>query len=104
NLFIKVLKPGTGKVHPTPADTISVAYTGWTSDGKMFDSSRGETVTFPLNRLIPGWIEGIQHMVVGEKVRMWIPAELAYKNNPSAPQGQLCFDIELRKIETGATP
>jgi peptidylprolyl isomerase len=67
----------------------------------MFDSSiaRGEPVTFGLNQVIPGWTEGVQLMVEGEKTRFWIPEELAYKGRPGAPQGMLVFEIELLKIE-----
>jgi peptidylprolyl isomerase len=67
----------------------------------MFDSSvsRGQPATFPLNRVIPGWTEGVQLMVVGEQRRLWIPEELAYKGAPGAPQGMLVFDIELISYE-----
>ena len=64
---------------------VEVHYSGWTTDGKMFDSSvtRGEPATFPLNGVIPGWTEGVQLMVVGEKTRFWIPGELAYDSRPA---------------------
>ena len=67
----------------------------------MFDSSvaRGEPIEFPLNAVIPGWSEAVQLMVVGEKRRVWIPEELAYKGAPNAPQGMLVFDIELLEIK-----
>ena len=70
-LATKVLQPGTGKEHPTADDLVTVHYTGWTTDGKMFDSSvvRGTPSTFPLNRVIAGWTEGVQLMVIGEKRR-----------------------------------
>jgi peptidylprolyl isomerase len=100
----KVLQPGTGAAHPEPTDLVTVHYTGWTTDGQMFDSShmRGEPATFPLDRVIPGWTEGVQLMVVGEKRRLWIPEELAYKGRPGAPQGMLVFDVEL--ISAKAAP
>ena len=62
--------------------------------------SRGEKISFPLNQVIPGWTEGVQLMVVGEKRRFWIPAKLAYGENPQggAPAGMLCFDVELFSI------
>jgi len=99
-LASKILKPGTGKAHPTATDKVTVHYTGWTTDGKMFDSSitRGTPATFPLNRVIPGWTEGVQLMVEGETRRFWIPVELAYNNRPGAPAGMLVFDVELLKI------
>ncbi len=98
----KVLQPGTGSVHPGPTSSVTVHYSGWTTDGRLFDSSvmRGRTATFPLNRVIKGWTEGLQLMVEGEKSRFWIPAELAYGNNPGGgrPGGLLVFDVELFSI------
>ncbi|HET9212954.1 MAG TPA: FKBP-type peptidyl-prolyl cis-trans isomerase [Thermoanaerobaculia bacterium] len=99
-LASKVLTPGTGTEHPMPADLVKVNYTGWTTDGKMFDSSvaRGRPVVLPLNRVIAGWTEGLQLMVVGETRRFWIPAKLAYEGKPDKPQGTLVFDVELLDI------
>ena len=96
-LASKVIEPGTGKTHPAKADLVTVHYTGWTTDGKMFDSSvsRGKSTTFPLDRVIAGWTEGVQLMVQGEKRRFWIPGQLAYDGQPGRPQGMLCFEIEL---------
>jgi peptidylprolyl isomerase len=101
NLASKVLQPGTGMRHPRPNSRVLVHYTGWTTDGKMFDSSvaRGEPIAFGLNEVISGWTEGVQMMVEGEKRRFWIPAQLAYEGK-SGPQGTLVFDIELLKIES----
>ena len=100
-LSTKVLQPGTGQRHPRASDTVVVHYTGWTTDGKMFDSSvqRGQPAEFALNRVIRGWTEGVQMMVEGEKRRFWIPEELAYKGAPGNPQGMLVFDIELLDIK-----
>src|SRR5581483_3435880 len=97
---------GTGDKHPGAEDIVTVNYTGWTTDGKMFDSSipRKSPATFPLNRVIPGWTEGVQLMVVGEKRRFWIPQELAYKGQPGAPAGMLVFDVELLSIKEGPKP
>jgi peptidylprolyl isomerase len=99
-LAYKVLKPGINARRPTAASTVTVHYTGWTTDGKMFDSSvtKGEPATFPLGNVIKGWTEGLQLMAVGEKTRFWIPQELAYKGE-SAPYGMLVFDVELIKFE-----
>ncbi len=96
----KVIKPGTGTVHPTKNSTVTVHYTGWTTDGKMFDSSveRGQPASFGLGDVITGWTEGVQLMVVGEKTRFWIPEKLAYKGE-RAPFGVLVFDIELIAIK-----
>jgi peptidylprolyl isomerase len=99
-LASKVLTPGTGKDHPGPSDLVKVHYTGWTADGKMFDSSvsRNRPVVLPLDRVIIGWSEGLQLMVVGEKRRLWVPAKLAYEGKPDRPQGMLVFDVELLEI------
>lgn len=99
-LSYKVLTPGSGTVHPTAESTVQAHYSGWTTDGNMFDSSimRGKPLSMPLNRVIPGWTEGVQLMVEGEKTRFWIPEELAYKGAKGAPAGMLVFDIELIKI------
>ncbi|HBQ16556.1 MAG TPA: FKBP-type peptidylprolyl isomerase, partial [Myxococcales bacterium] len=81
----------------------TVHYTGWTTDGAMFDSSvtRGSPATFPLSRVIRGWTEGVPLMVPGEIRRFWIPAALAYGDNPrpGAPRGMLVFDVELMDIQ-----
>jgi peptidylprolyl isomerase len=88
---------------PTERDTVTVHYRGWLDDETEFDSSygRGEPISFPLNGVIPGWTEGVQLMVVGEKTRFWIPGNLAYDNSPrpGAPKGMLVFDIELLSIK-----
>jgi FKBP-type peptidyl-prolyl cis-trans isomerase len=96
----KVLTEGTGGRHPRPSSSVTVNYTGWTTDGKMFDSSvtRGQPMTFQLDSVIPGWTEGVQLMFEGEKARFWIPEDQAYKGK-SAPYGALVFDIELLKIQ-----
>lgn len=102
-LASKVIKEGSGKEHPKATSTVTVHYSGWTTKGELFDSSvvRGEQISFPLNQVIPGWTEGVQLMVVGEKRRFWIPANLAYGENPGggAPGGMLVFDVELFKID-----
>lgn len=108
-LASKVLTKGTGKDHPNPEDRVKVHYTGWSKDGKMFDSSvvRGEPTEFPLSGVIKGWTEGVQLMVTGEKRRFWIPGALAYGDKPSmpgAPTGDLTFDIELLDITKGVKP
>jgi FKBP-type peptidyl-prolyl cis-trans isomerase len=95
-LASKVVKAGTGKTHPGKSDLVTVHYTGWKTDGGMFDSSvlRGKPATFPLDRVIAGWTEGVQLMVEGEKRRFWIPEALAYKGQRE-PKGMLVFDVEL---------
>jgi FKBP-type peptidyl-prolyl cis-trans isomerase len=105
-LASKVLKEGTGKDKPKATDTVKVHYSGWTTDGEMFDSSvtRGEPTSFPLNQVIKGWTEGVQLMVVGEKRRFWIPEGLAYGPvvpDSGRPGGMLVFDVELLEIGAG---
>ncbi|MFK7990161.1 MAG: FKBP-type peptidyl-prolyl cis-trans isomerase [Sandaracinaceae bacterium] len=97
-----VLQPGEGTRHPSATDRVEVHYSGWRSeDGEMFDSSvtRGRPAQFRLNGVIPGWTEGVQLMVEGEKRRFWIPGNLAYEGRPRGPQGMLVFDVELLSIQ-----
>jgi FKBP-type peptidyl-prolyl cis-trans isomerase len=98
-LAYKVLKEGVGGRHPRPTGEVTVQYTGWTADGKMFDSSvvKGQPATFAVDGVIAGWTEGLQLMFEGEKARFWIPEKLAY-GGKSAPYGMLVFDVELIKI------
>lgn len=95
-----VMRPGDGNARPTASDRVTVHYTGWTTDGEMFDSShtRGEPATFPVNALIPGWTEGLQRMTVGEVTRFWIPQSIAYGGQVGGPRGMLVFDVELIAI------
>lgn len=97
----RVLAEGTGTEHPTRMSTVTVHYSGWTTDGELFDSSvrRGSPSTFRLDQVIRGWTEGVQLMVVGERRRFWIPGALAYDGVEGRPQGTLVFDVELLAIE-----
>ncbi len=100
-LASRVLSKGSGTEHPVATSVVTVHYSGWTTDGKMFDSSvvRGNPATFGLNQVIPGWTEGLQLMVVGETRRIWIPEDLAYKGRAGRPAGMLVFDVELLEIK-----
>lgn len=98
-LQFEILVSGEGDT-PSAEDDVTVHYTGRLLDGTVFDSSveRGEPVTFPLSRVIPGWTEGLQLMPAGSKYRFWIPAELAYgEKAPAAigPNQVLDFEVEL---------
>ena len=101
-LASRQLEAGTGTTHPGPRSRVLVHYSGWTTDGRMFDSSvaRGEPIAFGLYQVIAGWTEGVQLMVEGEKRRLWIPEHLAYGGRPGAPAGMLVFDVELIRIES----
>ncbi|HBC20662.1 MAG TPA: peptidylprolyl isomerase [Porphyromonadaceae bacterium] len=98
-----VEKEGTGE-SPKATDEVTVHYTGRLLDGTVFDSSvsRGEPATFPLNRVIPGWTEGVQLMKEGGKYMFFIPSELAYgaQGIPGAipPHSTLIFEVELIKV------
>jgi peptidylprolyl isomerase len=99
-LAYKVLRAGSGEVRPTRGSTVVVHYSGWTTDGVLFDSSVArEPATFGLRDVIRGWTEGLQLMTVGEKTRFWIPAKLAYGNEKGKPQGMLVFDVELLEVK-----
>ena len=99
-IYYKVLKTGNcdGK-HPTPRSIVTAHYTGWTINGKKFDSSRaGVPVASRLSELIEGWIIAMQQMCVGDKWEIYIPAELGYGkfSQPGIPGGStLIFEIEL---------
>lgn len=104
-LMYKVLTPADGE-KPKETDTVEVHYKGTLTDGTQFDSSydRQQTATFPLNRVIPGWTEGVQLMTVGSKFQFVIPPELAYgeQDTPSIPANStLVFDVELIAIDNG---
>jgi peptidylprolyl isomerase len=98
--YLVLERKATGKKKPRKDSEVEVHYTGWTTDGKIFDSSvvRGVTAKFPLDRVIPGWTEGLQLMRPGQRFRFWIPEELAYKGMEGSPQGMLVFDVELIAI------
>jgi peptidylprolyl isomerase len=112
-LAFKVLKKGKGKSHPGKFDTVTLRYTGWTPDGRMFDSSEshGQVLVVPLNHTIYGFAEGAKLMVAGEKRRLWIPAKLAYgeegadvERAPRQPLGDLVFDVELVSFKKAPEP
>jgi hypothetical protein len=100
-VFYRRLVTGKSGRKPSAGDTVVVHYTGWTTDGRMFDSSlkRGQPARFSLRSVIPGWTDGLQVMAVGDKVRFWIPEELAYKGVHGRPAGMLVFDVELLGID-----
>ncbi len=102
-LKYEVLTEGSGP-KPSATDSVTVNYKGTLTDGTVFDSSydRGQPATFPLNRVIKGWTEGVQLMNVGSKYRFTIPPELGYgaagAGGKIPPNATLVFDVELLKI------
>jgi FKBP-type peptidyl-prolyl cis-trans isomerase len=104
-LAYKILKQGTGTVHPKLTDTVTANYSVWKADGTFLESSckddKCDPPTFPLDKLIPGWQEMIPMMTTGEKVQLWLTADLAYGDpprKPDRPAGPLVFQIELLDI------
>ena len=102
-LQYKVITAGTGTAHPGATDKVKVHYHGTLLDGTVFDSSveRNQPISFGLNQVITGWTEGVQLMVVGDKTRFFIPANLGYGNRATgkiAPGSLLIFDVELLAI------
>lgn len=100
-LAMRVLREGKGVDHPQRTDLVRVHYSGWTTDGELFDSSwkRGQPASIRLNAVIKGWTEGVQLLVPGQKARFWIPEKLAYKGARDMPAGMLVFDIELLSFD-----
>jgi len=100
-LAYKELRPGRGTKRASPFSQVLVHYTGWTTDGRMFDTSvtRGQPTEMRLDEVIKGWTEGVSLMSEGERMRFWIPENLAYQGKGDGPKGMLVFDIELVKIQ-----
>ncbi len=102
-LLYKVVKPGEGS-KPGPTDNVTVHYRGTLIDGTVFDSSydRGQPATFPVNRVIQGWVEALQLMSEGGKWELYIPSDLAYgpsgAGSDIGPDCALIFEVELMKI------
>jgi len=95
-----VLEQGDGEAHPEASSRVRVHYHGTLIDGSVFDSSveRGQPIEFGLGQVIPGWTEGLQLMSKGEKMRLFIPSNLAYGNRGAGtipPGSTLIFDVEL---------
>jgi hypothetical protein len=102
-LQYKIENPGN-ELRATAIDTVEVHYKGTLLDGKVFDSSydRGETAKFPLNRVIPGWTEGMQLVGEGGKITLWVPFNLGYGANAASADlpaySTLVFEVELIKV------
>lgn len=103
-LLYKIIRQGSG-VKPSSSDTVEVHYEGTNLDGKVFDSSyeRDQTASFPLNAVISGWQEGLQHVSEGGEIILWIPADLAYgergAGNDIRPNEALTFKVDLIAVK-----
>jgi peptidylprolyl isomerase len=100
-LAIQMLKRGSATQHPTASDQVMLHFSGWTSDGRLIESSvmANHPAAFAVNAVIAGWREALVTMVVGDKVRLWIPRALAYpKPRRRQPHGDLVYDLELVAI------
>lgn len=106
-LQYKVNKEGTGAKVSSRSDLVSVIYTGKLIDGKVFDSNKDkDPIEFPLEQVIPGWQEGLELMSVGAEYTLYIPAELAYRDqimpgNVIPPNSTLIFDVKLVDVKSG---
>lgn len=103
-LQYQVLQKGDGQINPSARSTVKVHYHGTLLDGSVFDSSveRDEPISFGLHQVIKGWTEGVQLMVVGDKFKFFIPAELAYGDRATgkiSPGSLLIFEVELLDIK-----
>ena len=110
-LLYRIDRMGDESIKPTATDKVTVDYEGKTKDGKVFDSSyeRGQSATFPLSGVIPGWTEGLQLVGKGGQITLWIPAELGYGvygsgSGAIGPNDALEFKVELHDVQSTATP
>ena len=96
-LISKVVKPGDSAEKPSANDVVTVQYTGWSSDGRMFDSTlaRNAPSTFPLSRAMAGWKECVGLMVLHETRRCWVPEALSWKGQAGRPKGTVVFESHL---------
>jgi len=105
-LAFRVLKAADGTQRPSAKEIVTVRYSGWTTDGELFDSSllHGRPAVLPLPEIIPGLREGLMGMVPGEQRRLWVPEALAYDGAEDAPAGMLVFDVELVSFRAPPAP
>jgi peptidylprolyl isomerase len=99
-LVSRTVTPGTGTETPQDTDYVTVHYSGWTSEGRLFDSSHARNMPnlFALNRVMDGWRECVLMMRVGETRRCWVPQALAFNGQTGRPAGTVVFDIELLDV------
>jgi FKBP-type peptidyl-prolyl cis-trans isomerase len=99
-LAYRVVERGQSARHPATDSRVKLHYSGWTSDGQLFDSTvtRGHPKTVALKSVIPGWREGLQHLTEGDRAILWIPEALAYQGAKGAPRGPLVYELHLLEI------
>src|SRR5262249_46352392 len=103
-LALQVLTKGTGSGHPSETSRVTLHVAGWKSDGTLVETTlmSNHPASYTLADMIPGGREALLRMIVGEKVRVWIPAALAYGDKPGrrgVPAGDLVYELELLAIE-----
>jgi len=103
-MAMQTLKKGTGTERPSEASGVTLHVSGWKADGTLIETTlmSNHPASYTLGDMIPGWHEALLRMIIGEKVRVWIPAALAYGDQPgrrSVPAGDLVYDLELLAIE-----
>jgi len=102
-LAIEVLKRGKGTQHPQEGSQVKLDFSGWTTDGHLIESSvmAHHPAVFSLAGVIPGWREALLQMVIGDRVRLWIPRDLAYGPKPlrGQPKGDLVYELDLLEIQ-----
>jgi peptidylprolyl isomerase len=105
-LAFRVLRAGDGPEHPNEKSRVTIHFSGWKADGTLVDTTKmaGRPAVYSLGDVMMGWREGISRMVVGDTMRLWIPAPLAYGDAPlrrKLPRGALVYDIELLAMDDG---
>jgi len=102
-LAVQVLHKGQGTRYPAPGSRVILHFSGWTADGRLIESSvmAGQPATYELEGVLPGCREALQGMVVGDKVRLWIPAALAFGEKPrrGQPRGAVVYELELLELQ-----
>jgi FKBP-type peptidyl-prolyl cis-trans isomerase len=102
-LAVQVLREGHGGEHAAPGRRVTLHFSGWTAGGRLLESSvmGGQPATFEFEGVMPGWREALQSMVVGDQVRIWVPATLAFGEKPrrGQPRGDLVYELELLALE-----
>jgi FKBP-type peptidyl-prolyl cis-trans isomerase len=101
-LVSQILTRGTGATHPSPGGHVTLRFSGWKADGTSLGGTEaaGEPAQFSMSDVTLGWREALETMVAGDKVRLWVPAKLAYGEKPrrGLPAGDLVYDLELVQI------